>query len=169
MKEYRVLGMMSGTSLDGLDLALCHFSKSEKKWIFSIEKTKGISYDSIWKKRLKHAIHLSDEEHNILDQEYGIWLGEQAKLFIEEAQLEVDFIASHGHTSHHRPEEGFTFQLGQGQELANTSGQKVICDFRTADVKLGGQGAPLVPIGDHLLFGEYDFCLNLGGISNVSL
>nr|WP_298999331.1 anhydro-N-acetylmuramic acid kinase [uncultured Allomuricauda sp.] len=168
MMEYKVLGMMSGTSLDGLDMALCHFSKKKEKWDFSIEKTKAISYDATWKDRLKHAIHLSDERHNILDLEYGIWLGEQVKQFIEEAQIEVDFIASHGHTSHHRPEEGFTFQLGHGQLLANTSGYKVICDFRTKDVKLGGQGAPLVPIGDHLLFGEYDFCLNLGGISNVS-
>ncbi|WP_435622854.1 anhydro-N-acetylmuramic acid kinase [Flagellimonas sp.] len=168
MKEYKVLGMMSGTSLDGLDLAFCRFSKSDQKWNFSIEKTTAISYDTTWKNRLKHAIHLSDKEHDTLDHEYGVWLGKQAKQFLEDAQEEVDFIASHGHTSHHRPEEGFTFQLGNGQELANASGQKVICDFRTKDVKLGGQGAPLVPIGDHLLFGKYDFCLNLGGISNVS-
>ena len=168
MKTIKVLGMMSGTSLDGLDLALCHFSKSEGKWSFSIVETKAIAYNLTWKNRLKHAIHLSDEDHNKLDQEYGTWLGKQAKRFLEDAREVVHFIASHGHTSHHRPEEGFTFQLGNGQALANTSGQKVICDFRTADVKLGGQGAPLVPIGDHLLFGEYDFCLNLGGISNVS-
>ncbi|MEM9361911.1 MAG: anhydro-N-acetylmuramic acid kinase [Bacteroidota bacterium] len=169
MKVYKVLGMMSGTSLDGLDLAFCHFSKTEQgKWNFSIEKTKAISYNSDWKNRLKNAIHLSEEDHTILDKEYGVWLGEQAKQFLEENNLAVDFIASHGHTSHHRPEEGFTFQLGNGKLLANTSGCKVICDFRTKDIKLGGQGAPLVPIGDHLLFGEYDFCLNLGGISNVS-
>ncbi|MEM9076918.1 MAG: anhydro-N-acetylmuramic acid kinase [Bacteroidota bacterium] len=168
MKEYKVLGMMSGTSLDGLDLALCHFSKSDGKWNFSIEKTHEVSYNSTWKNRLKNAIHISEEDHAVLDNEYGIWLGEKAKHFLEEGDSTVDFIASHGHTSHHRPEEGFTFQLGNGQLLANTSGRKVICDFRTKDVKLGGQGAPLVPIGDHLLFGEYDFCLNLGGISNVS-
>lgn len=138
MKEYRVLGMMSGTSLDGLDLAICHFSKSEGKWNFSIEKTHAVSYNSIWKDRLKNAIHLSDEGHTILDKEYGIWLGEQAKQFLEESDMAVDFIASHGHTSHHRPEEGFTFQLGNGRLLANTSGHKVICDFRTKDVKVSG-------------------------------
>ncbi len=159
---------MSGTSLDGLDLAYCSFSRKDTSWNFSIEETKEVKYSRQLKERLKNAILLTDKEHTLLHHEYGSWLGEQAKLFLTEANLKVDFIASHGHTSHHRPEEGFTFQLGDGQLLANSSQQKVICDFRTKDVALGGQGAPLVPIGDHLLFTNYDFCLNLGGISNVS-
>ncbi|WP_313790904.1 anhydro-N-acetylmuramic acid kinase [Flagellimonas allohymeniacidonis] len=165
---YRVLGMMSGTSLDGLDLALCHLWKENGQWQFSIEKTKDITYEPVLREQLKNAIHLSEEAHETLHREYGVWLGKQAKDFIEEGQLEVDFIASHGHTSHHRPEDGITFQLGDGQQLANTSQHKVVCDFRTKDVGLGGQGAPLVPIGDKLLFHTYDFCLNLGGISNMS-
>ncbi|RDY61092.1 anhydro-N-acetylmuramic acid kinase [Flagellimonas nanhaiensis] len=168
MSTYKVLGLMSGTSLDGLDMAYCHFSKDGGKWQFSIEKTRDISYTKEMKEYLKNAIFLSDEAHDKLHLDYGSWLGEQSRKFIEDEDLEIDFIASHGHTSHHRPEEGFTFQLGDGQWLANISGKKVICDFRTKDVSLGGQGAPLVPIGDQLLFYDFDFCLNLGGISNIS-
>ncbi|MEX0315093.1 MAG: anhydro-N-acetylmuramic acid kinase [Allomuricauda sp.] len=168
MKMYKVLGLMSGTSLDGLDLAYCHLWQSNDHWEFSIEKTKDVSYDSELRNALKNAIYLSEEEHNQLHQDYGVWLGEQAKVFIKTENLELDFIASHGHTSHHRPEDGITFQLGNGQLLANTSSEQVICDFRTKDVSLHGQGAPLVPIGDQLLFYDYEFCLNLGGISNMS-
>lgn len=166
---YKVLGLMSGTSLDGLDIAYCHiWQKTETFWSFKILDAETISYSPAWKLQLKNAIYLSDSAHEDLDKAYGIWLGEQAKAFIQKNNLDVDFIASHGHTSHHRPEEEYTFQLGNGQELANSSKQKVACDFRSLDVKLGGQGAPLVPIGDELLFSDYDFCLNLGGISNVS-
>jgi anhydro-N-acetylmuramic acid kinase len=168
MKRIKVLGMMSGTSLDGLDLAYCHFWQKNGKWNFEIRQCTTISYEEALYKKLKNAIHLSEEEHLQLHHDYGTWLGEQAKAFIQKHDLELDFIASHGHTSHHRPEEGITFQLGDGQELANSSGHKVICDFRTLDVQLGGQGAPLVPMGDSLLLSEYEFCLNLGGISNMS-
>ncbi|WP_136467137.1 anhydro-N-acetylmuramic acid kinase [Flagellimonas onchidii] len=168
MKVYKVLGLMSGTSLDGLDLAYCHLWQSNDQWEFSIEKIKDVSYDPELKNSLKNAIYLPEDEHDQLHRDYGLWLGNQSKAFIEAEHLEVDFIASHGHTSHHRPEDGITFQLGDGQSLANASGAQVICDFRTKDVSLGGQGAPLVPIGDQLLFHDYDFCLNLGGISNMS-
>ncbi|MEZ4809099.1 MAG: anhydro-N-acetylmuramic acid kinase [Allomuricauda sp.] len=168
MKTYKVLGLMSGTSLDGLDMAYCHLWEENGHWRFSIENTMDIPYTDTMREYLKNAIYLSEEEHGQLHRDYGTWLGEQSKNFIEEQELDVDFIASHGHTSHHRPEDGFTFQLGAGQLLANVSGKQVVCDFRTKDVSLGGQGAPLVPIGDRLLFHEYDFCLNLGGISNVS-
>lgn len=168
MNIFRVLGMMSGTSLDGLDLAYCHFWEQNGNWEFTIEATRDIAYDHQLRESLKNAIHLSEEDHTQLHKGYGSWLGQQAKMFIEGQNLDVDFIASHGHTSHHRPEEGFTFQLGDGRLLANACNKQVVCDFRTKDVSLGGQGAPLVPIGDQLLFHNYDFCLNLGGISNVS-
>lgn len=168
MSVYKVLGLMSGTSLDGLDIAYCHIWEEDNKWNFSIKKTAEIDYSDEMREYLKNAIHLSEKDHSQLHKDYGIWLGQQSKLFIDELGEEVDFIASHGHTSHHRPEEGITFQLGDGQLLANTSGKQVVCDFRTKDVSLKGQGAPLVPIGDKLLFHEYDFCLNLGGISNIS-
>lgn len=168
MQQFNVLGMMSGTSLDGLDLAYCTIWKHEGIWHYKIHKAAGVQYSAIWKSRLKNAIQISEEDHEKLHIEYGLWLGEQAYGFLNKNNLEIDFIASHGHTSHHRPEEGFTFQLGDGQQLANVSEQKVICDFRSLDVILGGQGAPLVPIGDELLFSDYEFCLNLGGISNIS-
>jgi anhydro-N-acetylmuramic acid kinase len=168
MKIYKILGLMSGTSLDGLDLAYCHFSEENEVWAFDIQHTKSISYPSSQQNELKDAIRLGVEDLFQLHNNYGTWLGEQAHDFIEEHQLSVDYIASHGHTTHHRPELGFTIQIGSGQHLANASQQKVISDFRTNDIALGGQGAPLVPIGDHLLFNEYDFCLNLGGISNIS-
>ncbi|MFS4469324.1 anhydro-N-acetylmuramic acid kinase [Maribacter sp. 2210JD10-5] len=168
MKQYRILGMMSGTSLDGLDLAYCHIGRENDKWTFEILEKKTIPYTQDMQYELKDAIHLPAEKLLEFHNTYGSWLGEKAKKFILENKLSVDYIASHGHTTHHRPELGLTYQIGSGQHLANVSGHKVICDFRTNDVALGGQGAPLVPIGDRLFFGEYDFCLNLGGISNIS-
>lgn len=168
MKIHKVIGLMSGTSLDGLDLAYCHIWKSNNKWDFSIENTHSISYTPEMSTKLKNTISLNAEELLVFNNWYGTWLGEQTKEFIETSNLKVDFIASHGHTVHHRPEKGLTYQIGSGQHLANASGHTTICDFRTNDVALGGQGAPLVPIGDQLFFGDYDFCLNLGGISNVS-
>tara|TARA_R110000765_G_scaffold223964_1_gene328066 strand:- start:1838 stop:2914 length:1077 start_codon:yes stop_codon:yes gene_type:complete len=168
MKVYKIIGLMSGTSLDGLDLAYCHIWEKNGSWEFDIITTKSVSYDAEMLSSLKDAISLSAEKLIELHNTYGTWLGEQALLFIEENKLDVHYIASHGHTTHHRPEMGLTFQVGSGQHLANTSGHKVICDFRTNDLALGGQGAPLVPIGDRIFFNEYDFCLNLGGISNIS-
>jgi anhydro-N-acetylmuramic acid kinase len=168
MKVYKVVGLMSGTSLDGLDLAYCHIWEKDDSWNFRLKETKSISYDPKIKAQLKEAIHLPADQLLILNNRYGKWLGQKTKEFINEFNLEVDFISSHGHTTHHQPDNGLTFQIGSGQHIANTSVHKVVCDFRTNDVALGGQGAPLVPIGDQLFFREYDFCLNLGGISNIS-
>jgi anhydro-N-acetylmuramic acid kinase len=168
MKTHKILGLMSGTSLDGLDLAYCHFTEEKEVWTFDILNTESISYADKQQNELKDTIQLGAEDLFQLHNNYGTWLGEQALEFIEKNKLDVDYIASHGHTTHHRPELGITVQIGSGQHLANASRHQVICDFRTNDVALGGQGAPLVPIGDQLLFHEYDFCLNLGGISNIS-
>ncbi len=168
MKTYTILGLMSGTSLDGLDLAHCQFIKTQDRWEYQILAHKSIPYSKQMRTALKDAIFLKAEDLLQLNNSYGTWLGEQARSFIEDHRLQVDAIASHGHTTHHQPDKGFTYQIGSGQHLANACGLKVICDFRTNDVALGGQGAPLVPIGDQLLFGQYDFCLNLGGISNIS-
>ncbi|MDE3743563.1 anhydro-N-acetylmuramic acid kinase [Maribacter polysaccharolyticus] len=168
MNIYKVIGLMSGTSLDGLDLTYCHFTKTLDRWDYKIVKTRSVAYSKKMEAQLKDSISLSADQLLIFNNNYGEWLGKEVKSFIADNHLKVDFIASHGHTTHHQPENGLTYQIGSGQHLANTCGYKVICDFRTNDVALGGQGAPLVPIGDRLLFGEYDFCLNLGGISNIS-
>lgn len=168
MKTHKILGLMSGTSLDGLDLACCHLRQKKGLWEYELKETKSISYTPQWRNRLKDAIFLDGESLLLLHNEYGSWLGEQARNFVQERKLEVTHIASHGHTSHHQPQKGLTFQLGSGQHLATASGIPTVCDFRTLDVILGGQGAPLVPIGDRLFFGNFDFCLNLGGISNIS-
>ncbi len=168
MKTYKVIGLMSGTSLDALDLCYCHIWKNLTRWEFEIKATRSIPYDKKRYEKLKSAIALPADQLLFLHNDYGTWLGEQSKKFKEEEGLEVDFISSHGHTVHHQPEKGLTFQLGSGQHLANASGIRTICDFRSNDVALGGQGAPLVPVGDHFLFASYDFCLNLGGISNIS-
>ena len=168
MKIHKVLGLMSGTSLDGLDMALCHFWQADDGWEFNIKEATSIRYDSKLQNKLHHAIGLTAIELLEFHNQYGSYLGKQVKQFINMHNLVPDLVASHGHTTHHRPDIGVTFQIGSGQHLANTSKQKVICDFRTGDIALGGQGAPLVPIGDRLLFSQYNFCLNLGGIANIS-
>ena len=154
---------MSGTSLDGLDLAFCFFQYQQNGWTFSLENTASVEYSSSRREQLKNSINLSSVDLLLLNVEYGKWLGNQVKEFIEKRNIKVDFVSSHGHTVFHQPEKRLTYQIGCGQELANICGLRVVADFRSLDVSLGGQGAPLVPIGDQLLFPQYDFCLNLGG------
>ena len=167
-KEIFAIGVMSGTSLDGIDLVYVKFLKKEYSF-FEIIHTETVSYTKEWKQVLKQAILLSSKELLDLDVIYGKHLGSVLVNFISNYKItEIDFIASHGHTILHQPEEGITLQIGSGSEIAKITQQKVVSDFRTQDVNLGGQGAPLVPIGDELLFSKYDFCLNLGGFSNVS-
>lgn len=169
MNTYRVIGLMSGTSLDGLDIAYCRFKYVKKKWKFSIKKAATTGYDKKWLNKLSSAHDIPGEELIDLHNEYGTYMGNAVKHFIKQNKIEkVDFISSHGHTIFHQPEKHFTFQLGKGASLAAASGLPVVSDFRTLDVALGGQGAPLVPIGDMLLFGDYDYCLNLGGFANIS-
>ncbi len=168
MKIFKIIGLMSGTSLDGLDLAYCHIWEENQTWKFNIKANKSVPYAEEMHLKLKDSIFLSADELLQFHNNYGTWLGQQAKAFIKDQKLKVDYIASHGHTTHHQPQKGLTFQIGSGQHIANEVQLPVICDFRTNDVALGGQGAPLVPIGDQLFFGDYDFCLNLGGISNIS-
>lgn len=168
-KKYSyIIGVMSGTSLDGLDLVYVRFGKDDFS-DFEILDAITYSYSEDWKNKLKEAINFTADELQQLDIEYGTFLGMQIKKFIDKYKIKkIDFIASHGHTVLHQPDEGITLQVGSGQEIANATEQQVICDFRTQDVKLGGQGAPLVPIGDELLFGTYEYCLNLGGFANIS-
>jgi anhydro-N-acetylmuramic acid kinase len=167
-KEIFVIGLMSGTSLDGIDLVYVKFD--ERKYSdFEILASETVSYSDNWKSKLQKAISFSDEKLKELDLDYGKLLGENINNFIKKFTIDtIDFIASHGHTVLHQPNKGITLQVGNGQLIADVTKQKIVCDFRTQDVAFGGQGAPLVPIGDALLFSEYDYCLNLGGFSNVS-
>ena len=160
-----VLGLMSGTSLDGLDLALVRFSNEGKSYELLAADT--VSYPKDWESALKTARNLSGLELTALDVNYGKYLGKQINVFLN-GKNKPDLIASHGHTIFHQPHLGYTLQIGSLNEIALSTGIKTIGDFRTLDVTKGGQGAPLVPIGDQILFSEYEYCLNLGGISNYS-
>lgn len=169
MKNYQVIGLMSGTSCDGLDIAYCQFILDKNKWTYKILASKMVEYSSEWRLKLKEAFNSSNKELELLDKELGILFGKETAQFIQENKLtNIDFIASHGHTVFHKPHEGITVQIGAGQEIKKETQLPVINDFRSADVAAGGQGAPLVPIGDELLFSEFDYCLNIGGIANVS-
>lgn len=166
--EYRVLGCMSGTSLDGLDLALCNFVLKNGDWEFSIIGAHTFNYSEEWFKKLSEAHLLSAEALISLDREYGRYIAEIINYFLETADLKPEFIVSHGHTVFHNPKEGYSFQLGNGNDISTITNLPVIYDLRNKDISLGGQGAPLVPIGDKLLFKKFDACLNLGGFSNIS-
>lgn len=167
-KTYSVIGVMSGTSLDGVDLLYCSL-RADKAWSFQIHTATTYGYSNKWKEQLKNAHRWSLPQVEALDKDYTQLLAELINRFVKDNKLtKIDFIASHGHTIWHQPEEGQTYQIGNLPDLASLTGQKVVCDFRVQDVALGGQGAPLVPIGDRLLFGEFDACVNLGGFANIS-
>jgi anhydro-N-acetylmuramic acid kinase len=167
-KTYYCIGVMSGTSLDGIDICYARFDYNSS-YSFKILTARTYKYSESWKLKLRTAFTRDENYLNNLDIEYGIYIGELVNQFRHDNSIaKMDFIASHGHTIFHKPEEGFTLQIGSGQAIADTTQLKVISDFRTQDVKLGGQGAPLVPIGDKYLFYNYDYCLNLGGFANIS-
>ncbi len=159
---------MSGTSLDGLDICLCNFTKDNNKWRYKIHKAITINYANSIRDRLASAFSATGIEITKLDYDYGRWIGVQIKEFLEGATITPDFMASHGHTIYHKPTDGYTLQIGKGSAIAAESGLPCVCDFRSSDVCRSGQGAPLVPIGDKYLFSEYDICLNLGGFANLS-
>lgn len=168
-ESYNVLGIMSGTSLDGIDLAHINFTIKNNRWSYTLYETETIPYDNNWLNKLKTAVDFSANELTKLNEDYTLLLGNTIKSFIQKNKLDnLDAVCSHGHTILHQPQNGFTLQIGNLPEIAEIIGVTVVCDFRVQDVKLGGQGAPLVPIGDRILFSEYDYCLNLGGFSNIS-
>ena len=167
---FQAIGSMSGTSLDGLDICLSRFEKQDSFWKFEILKAETVPYSKIWEEKLRNSIHLSAEKLLELNSEYGFYLGNTVKQFISKHNLKnIDVIASHGHTVFHQPQNKFTLQIGDGRAIKLKTGLAVAYDFRSQDVLMGGNGAPLVPIGDELLFSQYDACLNLGGFSNISL
>lgn len=174
---YKVIGLMSGSSLDGLDIAYVHLQEaastikdSPKKWEFTILEADTYPYPDEWRRALADARHLSALEYQLLHTRYGRYIGEQVLHFIETHQLhyQVQLIASHGHTVFHDPGQRMTAQLGDGAALAATTGINVVSDLRAMDVALGGQGAPIVPVGERLLLPDHAFFLNLGGIANIS-
>lgn len=167
---YKVIGLMSGSSLDGLDLVFAHFNEQAGAWTFEIKETACYDYPPAWKEQLSSATGLSARAYCLLHGAYGHYLGEMSNRFIEEKkiQLEADLIASHGHTVFHEPALGMTAQLGDGAAIASETGMAVVSDLRALDVALGGEGAPIVPVGEKLLFPEHNLFLNLGGIANVS-
>ena len=167
IKNYRVLGIMSGTSLDGLDMALCNFKYLNQKWNFELISTHFIEYSNDWKEKLANLFY-NNNNINKIEIQYSEFISESVNNFIKKYNLEVDYISSHGHTIFHNPEKGITKQIGRGDIIFKKTNIPVVYNFREQDVKLGGQGAPLVPYGDVLLFSNYESCLNLGGFSNIS-
>lgn len=168
MKVYHVIGLMSGTSLDGLDIAYCKIQKTDNQWNADILKATTIQYPISIKKILSNLENASAQKYVETDIALGRFFGEKTSDFIIKNNLKINFIASHGHTIFHQPNNRIYSQIGYGGEIYAQTKIPVICDFRGLDIALGGQGAPLVPIGDQLLFSKYDFCLNLGGIVNIS-
>ncbi len=166
--DFKVIGLMSGTSLDGLDLAYCRFWQINGQWHFTIEKATTIKYPQELSGKLKIAHTLNAIDFLNLHNRLGKFFGNTVNEFINQNKLVVDFVSSHGHTVFHQPEKRFNFQIGNPQVIREITGLPVVADFRTRNILSGGQGAPLVPIGDRLLFGEYDYCINLGGFSNIS-
>ena len=164
-KKYSVLGIMSGTSLDGIDLAICSFT-NDNKWSFKIKKSATIKYPIYWKKKLSELHKKNKKIIAEVNIEYGKFIAENINSFLTE---KVDFIASHGHTIFHQPEKKYTLQIGDGKTIAKLTQTKTINNFRNLDIKLNGQGAPLVPIGDLHLFPDYKYCVNLGGFANISI
>ncbi|MBU6157648.1 MAG: anhydro-N-acetylmuramic acid kinase [Bacteroidetes bacterium] len=168
---YRAIGIMSGSSLDGVDLVFVQLESKGKEWQYDIQASTCIPYEENWKERLRKAETCSLRDYLELDRAYGDWLGNLVNGFIEKNQLQyrVQLIAVHGHTVFHHPERGFTHQLGHGAAIAARTGLPVVNDLRAMDIALGGQGAPLVPLGEKLLFPGYDYFLNIGGIANISV
>ena len=168
INSYYVIGVMSGTSLDGIDLCHVRFLFNEK-WKFDIINTSTIPYPTHWLELLSNVIERSSLELEQIDVAYSKYLGNVVNEFIQNYNIQrLDAICSHGHTVFHQPENGLTYQIGNSEDLGAILNKTVVCDFRIQDVEYGGQGAPLVPIGDALLFSEYDVCLNLGGFANIS-
>ncbi|RTY86907.1 anhydro-N-acetylmuramic acid kinase [Flavobacterium sp. RSP15] len=168
-EKYTIIGVMSGTSLDGVDLAYIVFTVKNNEWDFQILESETVPYSIDWLNKLKIAVGFSETALEKLNQDYTQLLAAIISDFIGKYEIKnLDAVCSHGHTILHQPQNGFTLQIGNLPEIAPLISQTVVCDFRVQDVQLGGQGAPLVPIGDRILFSEYEYCMNLGGFSNVS-
>lgn len=168
MDNYKVVGVMSGTSMDGIDLVHCTLTQTESQWKYAIQAATTVAYDEKWRLRLSKLRTQSAYNFVRTDRYYGEYIGYCINEFLDQHGLTADLISSHGHTIFHQPENNLTTQIGSGQAISAVTGLPCVTDFRAMDVVLGGQGAPLVGIGDQLLFGDYDMCLNIGGFANIS-
>jgi len=168
MKTYKTIGVMSGTSLDGIDIVEVSFEESVGKWEYIIGTSEFIPYSEAWKKRLSSLMAASAIEYVKTHNDYGVYTAEVIQCFLQRIQLKPDIIGVHGHTIFHEPVQGYTTQIGNAAIIAAQTKCLVASDFRSMDVARGGQGAPLVPIGDKLLFGAYSACMNIGGFANIS-
>ncbi len=169
MSTYRVIGVMSGTSMDGVDLAYCKLIVDEAgKWSYEILNAETVSYNETWRLRLSKLRNQNAFNVYRTDRYYGEYIGELINEFINHHSLEVDLISSHGHTIFHQPENNVSFQIGDSSAIAGVTGIPTVTNFRAMDVVKDGEGAPISGVGDALLFNEYDFCLNLGGFANIS-
>jgi len=169
MKDYYVIGLMSGTSIDGVDLVYVNFFFN-KYWSFKILKFKTYEYDKEWQNILKNLINKDQDSIKLIDKNYTKLLSKYILRFIEECSIKkIAFVSSHGHTALHDPSNSITYQIGNLKELSDYIGLKVICDFRVQDIKLGGQGAPLVTVGEKYIFPEYNTLINLGGFANITI
>lgn len=169
-QTYRIIGLMSGSSLDGLDMAYCEFENVNGEWQFKVLQAETATYADVWVSRLRDLPTQAAEVYQQTHIYFGHYCAELVNAFISKNKITaVDFMASHGHTIFHNPKKGYTAQIGDGAAMAALTALPVVCDFRSSDIALGGQGAPLVPVGDLKLFSGYDFCLNLGGICNVTV
>jgi anhydro-N-acetylmuramic acid kinase len=168
---YHVIGLMSGSSLDGLDIAFVELAETAGKWEYEIKCAACIEYENEWIEKLKNAIHFSALDYQLLHTNYGRYLGQKVNEFAEKFKLEhkISLISSHGHTTFHFPEKRMTDQLGDGAAIAAETELPVVTDLRAVDIAFGGQGAPIVPLGEKLLFPEYHYFLNIGGIANISI
>jgi len=168
MDRITAIGVMSGTSVDGLDIVAAEFSLEKEQWNYKLLKCDSIAYPDLLKQKLINSINFSGEDLIYLDNELGNYIGEKVQQFCKNERFKPEIVASHGHTVFHQPEKGITCQIGDGQTINHITKLTVINDFRKIDTLRGGQGAPLVPVGDKLLFGDFNFCLNIGGFSNIS-
>ncbi|MBI5856349.1 MAG: anhydro-N-acetylmuramic acid kinase [Sphingobacteriales bacterium] len=168
---YRAIGIMSGSSLDGLDIVFAEFQENGGKWSYEIKEAACYAYDEECTSRLKNAISLPARDYQLLHTDFGHYIGKEINKFIAEKKLQyqVSLIASHGHTTFHIPSRKMTAQLGDGAAIAAETGLPVVTDLRAIDVALGGQGAPIVPIGEKLLMNDFAYFLNIGGIANISV
>ena len=168
---YRVIGIMSGSSLDGIDIVFTELQEQGGTWQYEIQHAACIPYDKIWYQKLQQSVFLSAKDYLLLHIEYGQFIGQEINEFIDEKNLQhqVNLISSHGHTTFHLPEKKMTHQLGDGAAIAAKTKLPVVSDLRSIDVAFGGQGAPIVPLGERLLFNEYNYFLNIGGIANISV